>query len=364
MTSPNMSVMDSITQKEENICSDRERQSARTSTVRVGVIGYGYWGPNIVRNFYGLEHAELVAICDKNPAALQRAGRLYPGVELTKDFTEVLTSPDIDAIAVVTPVWTHYELAKAALENGKHVFVEKPFTSSSGQAEELIELAERKNLKIMVDHTFLFSGAVRKIRETIDAGTLGPLYYFDSTRVNLGLFQHDVSVVWDLAPHDLSIMDHIIGDKPEALVATGGSHLNGHADMAFITIYFPGNVIAHVNVNWLSPVKVRTTLIGGKDKMLVWNDLEADEKIKIYDKGVEVTSGTGVYDLLVSYRTGDVWAPKVEQTEALKVELQYFVDCILRDQTPMNDGRAGLRVVRLLEASDHSLKGRGRIVCL
>ena len=259
-------------------------------------------------------------------------------------------------------MWTHFELAKAALENGKHVFVEKPFTSTSEQAEELIELAERKNLKIMVDHTFLFGGAVKKIRELVDSGTLGPLYYFDSTRVNLGLFQHDVSVMWDLAPHDLSIMDHIITEKPEAVVATGGNHLNGHADMAFITIYYPGNIIGHVNVNWLSPVKVRTTLIGGRDKMLVWNDLEADEKIKIYDKGVQITSGQGVYDLLVSYRSGDVWAPKVEQTEALKVELDYFVDCIRNDRTPLNDGEAGLRVVKLLEAADQSLKERGRAV--
>ena len=196
-------------------------------------------------------------------------------MQLTTDFAEVLQSPDIDAVAIVTPVWTHFELAKAALENGKHVFVEKPFTSTLAQAEELIELADRKNLQIMVDHTFLFSGAVRKIRELVDNGTLGPLYYFDSTRVNLGLFQHDVSVVWDLAPHDLSIMDYIIGEQPEAVVATGGNHLNGLADMAFITVYFPGNIIAHINVNWLSPVKVRTTLIGGTDKMLVWNDLEA-----------------------------------------------------------------------------------------
>ena len=197
----------------------------------------------------------------------------------------MLRSPDIDAVAVVTPVWTHFELAKAALEHGKHVFVEKPFTSNSQQAEQLIELAERKNLRIMVDHTFLFGGAVRKIRELVDKGTLGPLYYFDSTRVNLGLFQHDVSVVWDLAPHDLSIMDHIIGVQPEAVVATGSKHLNGLVDMAFITVYFPGNLIAHINVNWLSPVKVRTTLIGGKDKMLVWNDLEPDEKIQDLRQG-------------------------------------------------------------------------------
>jgi predicted dehydrogenase len=334
------------------------------AAIRVGVIGFGYWGPNIVRNFHSLDKAHVVTVCDRNPAALKRAGRAYPGIHLTTDFAEVLRSPDIDVVAVVTPVWTHYELAKAALENGKHVFVEKPFTSTSRQAEELIEIAARKNLKIMVDHTFLFSGAVRKIREIVESGTLGPLYYFDSTRVNLGLFQHDVSVVWDLAPHDLSIMDHVIGERPEAVVTTGGSHLNGHADMAFITVYFPGNIIAHVNVNWLSPVKVRTTLIGGKNKMLVWNDLEADEKIKVYDKGVNITSGEGVYDLLVSYRSGDVWAPRCDQAEALKVELDYFLDCIAQDWTPSNDGIAGLRIVRLLEAADLSLTKRGQLVSL
>ena len=345
---------------------EKETGSERTpaDVVRVGVIGYGYWGPNIVRNLSGLENCELAAVCDKSPVALKRVTRAYPGVHATTDFTDVLKSPDIDAVAVVTPVWTHFELAKAALNHGKHVFVEKPFTSNSQQAEELIDLAERKNLKIMVDHTFLFSGSVRKVKELVDKGTLGPLYYFDSTRVNLGLFQHDVSVVWDLAPHDLSIMDYIIGAKPEAVVATGGNHLNGLVDMAFITVYFPGNLIAHINVNWLSPVKVRTTLIGGKDKMLVWNDLEPDEKIKVYDKGVDIASGQGVYDLLVSYRSGDVWAPRVDQTEALKLELGYFADCILKDQVPFNDGAAGLRVVRLLEAAEHSLKERGRTVCL
>jgi predicted dehydrogenase len=343
---------------------DDRAKPAPANLVRVAVIGYGYWGPNIVRNFYGLENAQVVAVCDKNPAALRRAGRTYPGLDVTSDFSALLRSPDADAIAVVTPVWTHYELAKAALENGKHVFVEKPFTSTPHQAEELIELADRKNLKIMVDHTFLFNGAVRKIREIVQAGTLGPLYYFDSTRVNLGLFQHDVSVVWDLAPHDLSIMDDIIRERPEAVVATGGNHLNGHADMAFITVYFPRGIIAHINVNWLSPVKVRTTLIGGRDKMLVWNDLEADEKIKIYDKGVQITNGEGVYDLRVSYRSGDVWAPKCDQTEALTVELEHFIDCILNDRAPLNDGTAGLRVVRLLDAADKSLKDRGRIVSL
>jgi predicted dehydrogenase len=305
-----------------------------------------------------------VAICDQNSAALKRAERVYPGVRLTSDAAEVLSAPDIDAVAVVTPVWTHFELAKKALQNGKHVFVEKPFTSTSQQAEELIELAATKNLQIMVDHTFLFTGAVKKIRELVDSRALGSLYYFDSTRVNLGLFQHDVSVVWDLAPHDLSIMDYVLNEKPEAVVATGAKHFNGLADMAFITVYFPGNLIAHVNVNWLSPVKVRMTLVGGKDKMLVWNDLEPDEKIKVYDKGVDVASGQGVYDLLVSYRSGDVWAPRVEQTEALKLELSYFVDCIAKNQSPHNDGAAGLRVVRLLEAAEESLNQRGNAIVL
>lgn len=337
---------------------------AEANPIRVGVIGYGYWGPNIVRNLRSVEGCQAAAIGDKNPAALKRARSTHPGVELTTDISALLKSPDIDAIAVVTPVWTHFELAKCALQNGKHVFVEKPFTSTAQQAEELIELADRNHLKIMVDHTFLFNGAVRKIRQLVDDGTVGHLYYFDSTRVNLGLFQHDVNVVWDLAPHDLSVMDYIIREKPEAVVATGGKHLNGLADIAFITIYFRHNVIAHVNVNWLSPVKVRTTLIGGEKKMIVWNDLEADEKIKVYDKGVQLTNGNGVYDLLVSYRSGDVWAPKVEQTEALKVELEYFRDCIVNDQTPFNDGVAGLRVVKILEAADRSLKERGRAIPL
>ena len=333
-------------------------------SVRVGVIGYGYWGPNIVRNLSALDRCDVVSVCDRDVKALKRAQKAYPSVHPTTDFDDVLASTDIDAVAIVTPVWTHFELSKKALENGKHVFVEKPFTSTSAQAEQLIELASRRNLRIMVDHTFVFSGAVRKIRELVENGTLGQLYYFDSTRVNLGLFQHDVSVVWDLAPHDLSIMDYIIDQQPEAVVATGGNHVNTLADMAFITVYFPGTITAHINVNWLSPVKVRTTLVGGRDKMLVWNDLEPDEKIKVYDKGVDLTSGQSVYELLVSYRSGDVWSPKVDATEALALELGYFVDCILGNQNPSNDGEAGLRVVRLLEAAEQSLKSRGRIVAV
>ena len=278
--------------------------------MKFGVIGYGYWGPNIVRNLMSLEGSEVVAIAELSSAARSRAQKAYPGLKVISEASELFRSAEVDAIAVISPVWTHYDLAKAALMSGKHVFVEKPFTSTSAQAEELIELADRKNLTIMVDHTFLFTGAVKKIEELIRSGSLGRLYYYDSTRVNLGLFQHDINVLWDLAPHDLSIMDYLIQASPEAIVATGQGHLNGHEDVAYMTVYFPDKVIAHINVNWLSPVKVRTTLIGGEKRMLVWNDLEADEKLKIYDKGVDIDSREGVYNLLVSYRSGDMYAPR------------------------------------------------------
>ncbi len=329
-----------------------------------GVIGYGYWGPNIVRNLMSLEDSQVLAIAEISPAARLRAQKAYPGVVVTPDAREVISSVEIDAIAVVSPVWTHYELTKAALENGKHVFVEKPFTSNAAQGEELINLALQKNLKIMVDHTFLFTGAVRKISQLISEGSLGNLYYYDSTRVNLGLFQHDVNVLWDLAPHDLSIMDYLIKADPEAIVATGQGHLNGHEDVAFMTLYFPEKVIAHINVNWLSPVKVRTTLIGGEKRMLVWNDLEADEKLKVYDKGVKISSREGVYELLVSYRSGDMWSPQLEQVEALRQELSYFVDCISTGQEPFNNGCAGLRVVKMLETASESLSRKGALVYL
>jgi len=327
--------------------------------INFGVIGYGYWGPNVVRNLDSLDGARVLAIADTSSSARARAQKAYAGIRVTDDPGEIISSTDIDAVAIITPVWTHFELAKAVLENGKHAFVEKPFTSNAAQAEELIALATRYNLRVMVDHTFLFTAAVKKIKQLLQDGTLGRLYYYDSTRVNLGLFQHDVNVVWDLAPHDLSIIDHLIGQSPEEIVATGQTHLNGFEDVAFITLYFPDEIIAHINVNWLSPVKVRTTLIGGANKMLVWNDLEADEKVKIYDKGVQVTSREGLYNLLVNYRSGDMWAPKLEQNEALRVELAYFVDCIMQGETPFNDGLAGLRVVRMLEAADESLRRHG-----
>ena len=347
--------------KQESVPSGQKQGS---HVVKFGVIGYGYWGPNVVRNLNQLEEANVLAVCDKSPAARRRLQKAYPHVKITTNANDLICSPEIDVVAVVTPVWTHFELAKAALENGKHIFVEKPFTSCVAQAEELIELAAKKNLKIMVDHTFLFTGAVRKIRQLLNEDALGKLYYYDSTRVNLGLFQHDVNVIWDLAPHDLSIMDYLIHENPEAIVATGQTHLNGYEDVAFITLYFPDKIIAHLNVNWLSPVKVRMTLIGGEKKMLVWNDLEVDEKVKVYDKGVSVTTREGVYNLLVNYRSGDMWAPQIEQVEALHQELAYFVDCIAQDKAMINDGHAGLRVVKMLEAASESLRQHGALVYL
>ncbi|HEY1987245.1 MAG TPA: Gfo/Idh/MocA family oxidoreductase [Terracidiphilus sp.] len=329
-----------------------------------GVIGYGYWGPNVVRNLASLEDSQVVAIADLDPASRARAQKAYPTVQVTANAAELVASTKIDAIAIISPARTHYEFAKAALLNGKHIFVEKPFTSNTAQAEELINLARKRNLRIMVDHTFLFTGAVRKILELVKEGTLGKLYYYDSTRVNLGNLQQDINVLWDLAPHDLSIIDRLIADSPEAIVATGESHLNGHEDVAFMTLYFPGKVIAHINVNWLSPVKVRTTLIGGEKRMLVWNDLEPDEKIKIYDKGVEATSVEGVYSMFVNYRSGDMWAPRLQQVEALRSEMSYFVDCITSGQDPFNDGCSGLRVVKMLEAASQSLRKKGSLVYL
>lgn len=339
--------------------------------INVGIVGFGYWGPNVARNFHAAPGARVVAISDADEKSLQRAGQSYPGARMIRDCRQLLNAPDVDVIAIVTPVSSHFEIARMALENGKHIFIEKPFTASVAEAERLIELAEKKKLKIMVDHTFLFTGAVKKIKELIDDGILGDLYYFDSIRVNLGLFQKDVNVVWDLAPHDLSIMDYLLRMEPTAVTATGVAHFqSGLEDVAYITIYFPGNVIAHLNVNWLSPVKIRTTLIGGQKKMVVWNDLVSDEKIRVYDKGVEGLDALNLeqkekaYGLRLSYRSGDMWAPRVNQVEALQGETAYFIDCINNNVTPKNDGHAGLRVVKMLEAIKKSLDHGGQVVRL
>jgi predicted dehydrogenase len=332
--------------------------------MKIGVIGFGYWGPNIVRNFNSIDGAQVVSICDKRQESLSRSRKTFPGIATTKDYSEIINAPDIDAVAVITPVSTHFELAKKAIQQGKHVFVEKPFTATVSQAEELIELADKKKLIIMVDHTFIFTGAVRKIKQLIDDEVMGDLYYYDSMRVNLGLFQTDVNVIWDLAPHDFAIMDYLIKEKPAAITSSGKAHINGKEDTAYITAHFNNNMIAHFNVNWLSPVKVRTTLVGGEKKMLVWNDLDVDEKIKIYDKGVEIQNREGIYNLLVSYRSGDMWAPKVEQVEALKLEAEYFVHCIENNEAPINDGIAGLRIVKMLDACNTSIKNNGKMISI
>jgi len=333
--------------------------------VNIGIVGYGYWGPNVVRNFNAVKEARVVAVCDSNTRVLDDARRMYPHFDFFSDYRDITTSSKVDVVAVITPVSTHYEIARSALQHGKHIFVEKPFTSTVKKAEALIHLAEKKKLKIMVDHTFLFTGAVKKIKELIDSDKVGDIYYYDSTRVNLGLFQHDVNVIWDLAPHDFSIMDYVIKDKPIAIQTNGIDHFKrGLVDVAYITMFFTGNIIAHFNVNWLSPVKIRTTCIGGKKKMLVWNDLEADEKIKIYDKGVDIKTKKGLYNLLVEYRSGDMWAPRTDHAEALRHEAEYFIHCINKNNIPINDGHAGLRIVKMLEASNRSLKNNGKAVKL
>jgi predicted dehydrogenase len=338
--------------------------------LNIGVIGYGYWGPNVARNFHSSPGANLIAVSDISEKRLELARAQYPFIRAMNDPRELIRSKDVDAVAIVTPALAHFELAKEALLAGKHIFIEKPFTSTSAEALELIDLAAKKSLKIMVDHTFLFTGAVKKIKQVIDSGELGKLLFYDSVRVNLGLFQHDINVIWDLAPHDLSIMAYVIDQKPVALSAHGSVHFEGgFEDIAYVSIEFEGNgFIAHFHVNWLSPVKIRQTLISGDKKMLIWDDLNADEKVKIYDRGVDIKSANGgkngIHDLLVSYRLGDVYIPKVDGIEALKAEAQYFVDCIDNNKEPFNNGQAGLQIVRLLEAADESIKNGGKRISL
>ena len=331
--------------------------------IKIGVIGYGYWGPNLVRNFSECGVAEVRAVSDLRPERLKPLAARYPAIKTTANHRELLEDPGIDAVAIATPVSTHFELALQALQAGKHVLVEKPFTATAEQGQRLIEEADRRKLTLMVDHTFLFTPAVRKIKALVDAGELGQLYYYDSVRVNLGLFQHDVNVLWDLAVHDLSIMDYILGASPQAVSATGMAHVSGQPeDMAFLTCYFANSVIAHFHVNWLAPVKIRRTLIGGDRKMIVFDDLEPSEKIKVYDKGITMNEPEGVYRMLVGYRTGDMWAPQLATTEALREEAKHFVECVESGKQPLTDGQAGLNVVRILEAASASIRNRGQPV--
>jgi len=331
--------------------------------IGVGVIGYGYWGPNLVRNFNEAHSSRVVAVCDLSSQRLAQVQRRYPTVKTTTDYRELLSDPAIDAIAVATPVSTHFDLAIQVLRAGKHVLVEKPLTTTVEQGERLLEEAARSKRVLMVDHTFVYTGAVRKIRELITGGKVGKLYYYDSVRVNLGLFQHDVNVLWDLAVHDLSIMDYVLNARPEAVAATGIAHVPGQPkDVAYLTCVFGSNLIAHFHVNWLAPVKIRRTLIGGDQQMIVYDDLEPSEKVKIYNKGITLNNGEGRYQLLVGYRSGDMQAPQLDSTEALQAEVAHFIDCIERGCPPLTNGEMGLRVVRILEAANHSLTQSGRPV--
>jgi predicted dehydrogenase len=327
----------------------------------VGVVGCGYWGPNLIRNFYENDQVQLRYVCDLDPAKLAKIGRRYPIVKTTTKYQDLLDDPTLDAIIVATPVHTHFRLAQQALTAGKHVLVEKPMCMTSVECSALVALADERKKVLMVDHTFAYHGAVRRMKQEIEQGLLGELLYFDSTRINLGLFQSDVNVVWDLAPHDLAIMDYLLDRTPHTVHATGACHAgNGLEDVAYITLNFENNLIAHFNVSWLSPVKVRQMLIGGTKKMIAYDDLSPMEKIRVYDKGISISenenNSSSSYVNLISYRVGDMLAPVYDLAEALKVEAAHFVDCCLNGKRPITDGRAGLRVVRILEAANASLK--------
>ena len=328
----------------------------------VGVIGVGYWGPNLVRNFMTNSKTRVLVCCDLKEERLGFMQNLYPKIKTTQNYNDIVENSDLNLIVICTPVDTHYEIAKAALESGKHVLIEKPMTSSTRQAEELIDLANKKNLRIFIDHTFLFTGAIQKIKDLIRAGEIGDIYYFDSVRINLGLFQHDVNVLWDLAPHDISIMQYLLAKEPVSVVATGADHTgSGLENVAYLTVYFTDNLIAHFHTNWLSPVKIRQTLIAGSKKMVVWDDNQPSDKLKIYDKGIEVIkSAHDVYNMLVQYRTGDMYSPKISGREALATEVDHIVDCLDGKVKPIADGHSGMQVVRILEVAQESIKNRGR----
>jgi predicted dehydrogenase len=334
--------------------------------IRIGVIGYGYWGPNLVRNFADVPGCRVTMVSDTRPDRRALVEARYPGVITTADYQDLLRSPDVDAVAIATPVSTHFSIALAALHAGKHVWVEKPMTATSEEASRLVEEAARRRLVLHVDHTFVYTGAVRKIDDLIRTGALGRIYYYDSVRVNLGLFQRDVNVIWDLAVHDLSIMDHVLPVQPSAVSVTAARHVAGQPeDVAYLTLFFDDSTIAHIHVNWLAPVKVRRTLIGGSAKMIVYDDLEPSEKIKVYDKGLRLDDQAGArHQMLVGYRAGDMWAPQIEITEALQVEAKHFLECIEHTQPSQTGGEAGLRVVRMLEAAAESMAGRGRVIPL
>ncbi len=332
--------------------------------INIGIVGYGYWGPNLVRNFAETPGAAVAAVADLDTAKLELVRRRFPAVKTTTNFQDLLADATIDAIAVATPVSTHFEIGMAALRAGKHLWLEKPMAETSYQAHKLVDEAERRGRVLIVDHTFIYTGAVRKMGEIIKSGDLGRVYYYDSIRVNLGLFQRDVSVISDLAVHDFSILDYLLGEHPAAVSASGINHFPGTPEnLAYITLFYDSGTIAHANVSWLAPVKVRQILVGGSKKMITYDDLEPSEKIKVYDKGVSFTDDPQqIQEMRVGYRTGDMWAPKLAVTEALRVEGEHFIDCIDHGKTPETDGRLGLRVVELIEAATSSMRGKGETV--
>jgi len=328
--------------------------------MKIGVIGYGYWGPNLVRNFTELDGTEIKWCADKRTERLALVKKRYPSINVTEGADEIFSDSEVNAVVIATPVSTHYSLAKQALERGKHVLVEKPMTRTVAEGEELLAFAQEKGLVLMVDHTFIYTGAVRKIKGILDVGELGELHYLDSVRVNLGHFQHDIDVLWDLAPHDLAILTYLIHEPPQYVSATGADHTgSGFSDVVYVTVHFPNGFIAHFHVNWLSPVKIRQMLIGGSRRMLVYNDMEPSEKVRVYDRGIRVTTEEGIYSTLIDYRMGDMWAPKLDNREALSVECEHFVECVRFNKIPRSNAAAGLSVVRLLEAASKSLAAGG-----
>lgn len=329
--------------------------------IGVGIVGYGYWGPNLARCVAETEGCEVKAIADMSPAALAKAGKRHPAAKLTAEWQAVIADPAVGAVLIATPVKTHFEIALAALRAGKHVLVEKPITQTSCEAAVLIAEAQRQNLVLMVDHTFVYTGAVQKIHQLVSDGTLGNIYYYDSTRINLGLFQHDVNVIWDLAVHDLAILEFLLDAAPTAVSANGANYVTGGPDnTAYMTVYFENGIIAHINVNWLAPVKIRQVLIGGSNRMIVYDDLQPSEKVKVYDRGVTLASSADDnYKGLLSYRLGDMHGPELSNKEALLTEIEHFVDCIEHKKIPRTSGESGLRVVKTLEAASLSLRQQG-----
>ncbi len=334
-------------------------------SLRLGIIGLGYWGPNLVRNFRNVEGATVRICCDVDSSRFQKLAAQYGDLDFTTSAKELIEHPDVDAVAIATPVHTHFELARMALNAGKSVLVEKPLSLRVEDAEELVELADRKGLTLQVDHVFVYSPAVTQIKRIVDSGRLGRLFFIDSVRVNLGIFQHDVNVIWDLAPHDLSIVDYLVGRMPRSVSAFGSVHANKEIeDVAYLNLDFGDGLIANFHVNWLSPVKVRSMIIGGSDQSLIYNDLDTSERIRVYDRGISTVSDEERHNFLISYRTGDMYSPNVSHDEPLSIMAADFVHCIQQKKRPVADGHAGLRVVRILEAAQRSIKAQGGRVVL